>query len=211
MVWPISSQNIVIQQRTPEQEALKQTEKLQSELNLSTEQAKLIYEINLHYARQRQISNTRTEAMERIKNKNVDIQRILTEQQNIRLENKRVERSSVDVQNINRTQNNIINPSSFRSSSQDRVNPSTRVISSEIDVKNNNRTTSPQTANQQPTQTTKPTPLTEKRSITTTKIPTRTNSNPQPTIRIPNSTPSSSRSQSNNSSKTTVPSNSKRR
>ena len=58
---------------TPEQEAIKQTEKLQSELKLTDEQAKIVYEINLRYARERQLSNSRSQAMERIRNKNEEI------------------------------------------------------------------------------------------------------------------------------------------
>jgi Na+-transporting methylmalonyl-CoA/oxaloacetate decarboxylase gamma subunit len=85
-------------QRTPEQEAVKQTEKMQQELNLNTGQAKLIYQINLKYARQRQISNTRSESIERMKNKNSEIERILTSEQNNQLQSKRFERSSFDHQ-----------------------------------------------------------------------------------------------------------------
>ena len=87
-------------QRTPEQEAAKQTEKLQQELNLSQEQAKQVYEINLKYARERQISNTRSEAMERMKNKNADIQRVLNDEQNMRLQSKRYERSRITSYNV---------------------------------------------------------------------------------------------------------------
>lgn len=85
-------------QRTPEQEAVKQTEKMQQELNLNTNQAKLIYQINLKYARQRQISNTRSESIERMKNKNSEIEKILTSEQNNQLQSKRFERSSFDHQ-----------------------------------------------------------------------------------------------------------------
>ena len=81
-------------ERTSDDEALQQTEKLQKELNLSTEQTKQIYEINLRYARLRQKSNTRSEAMERIKNKNAEIQLKLTEGQKTKLMNKQYERSS---------------------------------------------------------------------------------------------------------------------
>ncbi len=88
--------NSATPQRTPEQEAAKQTEKLQQELNLSQEQARQLYEINLKYARERQISNTRSEAMERMKNKNADIEKILNAEQNNRLQSKRYERSGYD-------------------------------------------------------------------------------------------------------------------
>lgn len=86
----------VVMQRTPEQEAAKQTEKLQQELSLTQEQVRKVYEINLRYARARQVSNTRTEAMERMKNKNADLEKVLTADQNERLQSKRYERSNFD-------------------------------------------------------------------------------------------------------------------
>ena len=73
-----SQENTGVPQRTPEQEAVKQTDKFQQELNLTPDQAKQIYDINLRYARERQISNKRSEAVERMKNKNVEIQQILS-------------------------------------------------------------------------------------------------------------------------------------
>jgi len=86
----------VVLQRTPEQEAAKQTEKLQQELNLTQDQTRKVYEINLRYARARQVSNTRSEAMERMKNKNADLERVLTVEQNDRLQTKRYERTNYD-------------------------------------------------------------------------------------------------------------------
>ena len=70
-IFTFGQENTSAPQRTPEQEALKQTDKLQQELNLSTEQAKQIYDINLRYARERQASNKRSEAVERMKNKRI--------------------------------------------------------------------------------------------------------------------------------------------
>jgi len=58
-----SQDKTVVLQRTPEQEAVKQTEKLQQELSLTAEQAKQIYEINLRYARERLISSKRSEGL----------------------------------------------------------------------------------------------------------------------------------------------------
>jgi hypothetical protein len=81
-------------ERTPEQEAAKQTEKLQQELDLNTEQTRLVNEINLKYARARQSSNSRIEAMQRIKDKDNDLRRVLTGEQYTRLQNKRYERSA---------------------------------------------------------------------------------------------------------------------
>ena len=79
MILPIYSQeNSVVPKRTPEQEAAKQTEKLQQELNLNQAQTNHIYEINLRYARERQISNKRSEALERMRNKNAEIKQVLS-------------------------------------------------------------------------------------------------------------------------------------
>jgi hypothetical protein len=89
------AQNNAPLSRTPEQEAAKQTEKMQSELGLTTEQCAQIYDINLRYARMRQVSNTRTEAMERIKNKNADIRQVLNFHQRMLLDSKRYGRSAV--------------------------------------------------------------------------------------------------------------------
>jgi len=78
-------------QRTPEQEATKQTEKLQQELDLTGDQAKRVYEINLKYARQRQISNTRAQAVERMKSKDADLRQVLNSGQYSQLQSMRYE------------------------------------------------------------------------------------------------------------------------
>ena len=52
--------------RTPEEEALKQTEMLSRELMLNEQQRDTVYKIHLKYARMRQISNTRAEGLERL-------------------------------------------------------------------------------------------------------------------------------------------------
>lgn len=146
-----SQENTVISQRIPEQEALKQTEKLQQELDLTNEQTRQIYEINLRYARERQVSNTRTQAMERIKNKNAEFEQILNTEQNNRLQNKRYERTSFSSPSVNRNQFN--QPSSLRSSAEYRANPSVRVISNDINARNSSRSMNTQTpTNGQPTQ-----------------------------------------------------------
>lgn len=91
----LSSQEVVnMPERTPEQEASSQTDRLQKELNLSAEQLKDVYEINLHYARQRQHSNSRAEATQRIKNKNEDLKQVLTLEQYEKLQNKHYTRSN---------------------------------------------------------------------------------------------------------------------
>ncbi|MBR1630882.1 MAG: hypothetical protein IJ680_03420 [Paludibacteraceae bacterium] len=67
--------------RSPEQEALKQTEVMQRIIRLTDEQAEQIYQINLKYATERQKQQSRTEAVERIKRKNEDYKRVLTPEQ----------------------------------------------------------------------------------------------------------------------------------
>lgn len=135
--------NPVTPQRMAEQEALKQTEKLQQELDLSPEQARQVYEINLKYARERQVSNSRSAAMQRMKNKNADIEQVLNEEQNNRLQSKRYERSTYNGPALN------ANPgsSNFRSSPTDnRANQGARTPSTSGDrnIRNNNyRTTTP--------------------------------------------------------------------
>jgi hypothetical protein len=78
--------------RTPEQEATLQTLKMQKELNLNNDQLQTIYEINLKHARERQASNSRSQALERTKNKNSEIRQVLTTDQYNRLQDKRYER-----------------------------------------------------------------------------------------------------------------------
>jgi len=128
-----SQENSVVPQRTPEQEAAKQTEKLQQELGLTPEQIKQVYEINLKYARERQISNTRSEAVERMKNKNADIQRILTAEQSDRLQTKRYERSAVETASGSRNQ--PAGSSSFRAPADYRSNPTVRIPSNDMNMR----------------------------------------------------------------------------
>lgn len=87
-------ESVVMQERSPEQEAAKQTEKLQNELQLTPEQTQIVHEINLKYARERKISNTRTDALRRIKEKDEDLQRVLNHDQFRQLQNKRYNKSS---------------------------------------------------------------------------------------------------------------------
>jgi len=135
-----SQDNVSVPQRTPEQEAAKQTEKIQQELNLTPDQIKQVYEINLRYARERQVSNTRSQAMERIKNKNTEMQRVLTENQYNQLQSKRYERTSIENQNVNRNQSNA---SGFRSSTDYRTNSAVRVISSDMNLRSSYRSAPP--------------------------------------------------------------------
>ena len=135
--------NTVIPQRTPEQEAVKQTEKLQQELNLSIEQVRQVYEINLRYARERQVSNTRSEAIERMKNKSTEIQRILNPEQNEHLQTKRYERTVIESPNGNQRQPTM--SSGFRSTTEFRNNPSVRIPSSDGSIRSTYRSSSVQT------------------------------------------------------------------
>ena len=143
MVLPIYSQeNSTIPKRTPEQEASKQTEKLQEELNLNQQQTNRIYEINLRYARERQISNKRSEALERMKNKNVEINRILTPLQNERLQSKRYERTYLETNTFNHNQSK--NSFGFRPSSNLRNIQTNRIPTTpEMNTRNNYRPVNP--------------------------------------------------------------------
>lgn len=138
-------ENTVTLQQSPEQEAIKQTEKLQQELNLNPEQSKKIYDINLKYARERQISNKRSEAVERMKNKNADIQQILNQEQNEKLQTKRYERTTIESPKAIRNQ--PINSSSFQPNSDFRPNQTVRIPSSDANIRSGFRPTNPSTQN----------------------------------------------------------------
>ena len=141
---PIHSQEkVILPDRTPEQEAIRQTEKLQQELNLSPEQTKQVYEINLRYARERQVSNTRSQAMERIKNKNADLQAVLNADQNSRLENKRYERTTVEIPNGNSIRPSI--STSFRTSERYQPNLPARTLSTDLTPTSGSRSSNSQT------------------------------------------------------------------
>lgn len=86
-------------QRTPEQEATKQTEKLQYELNLNAEQVKAVYQINLKYAQTRQNIANRKVVMQTIKNKEEEIHKVLNSEQKEQLQSKRVPRQQVEIGN----------------------------------------------------------------------------------------------------------------
>ena len=99
MSFPIAAtaQSTSVTDRTPEQEPAKQTEKLQKELNLTSDQAKNVYDINLKYARERKQSNRRTESVTRIKNKNEELSRVLSNSQNDELPSRRSRIQSVEI------------------------------------------------------------------------------------------------------------------
>ena len=105
--------NAVAPPRTPEQEALLQTKKMQQELGLTTEQSKAIYEINLRHARERQSSTSRSEALQRVKNKEQELQRALTPAQYDRLQEKRYDENPAQISAssiINARTRTITNP-----------------------------------------------------------------------------------------------------
>ena len=100
-----NAQSTPVTDRTAEQEAVKQTEKLQQELNLSNQQAKSIYDINLKYALERKQSNKRTDAINRIKKKNDEINRVLNNRQREELQTKRSTVQSVEIDGQRRYSN----------------------------------------------------------------------------------------------------------
>jgi hypothetical protein len=87
-------EGFVISVRTPEQEALRQTERMKLDIDLSPTQEKFVYNINLKYERERQLSNKRSDALDRIRNKNDELKKVLTEQQYKQLQRKRYDQSS---------------------------------------------------------------------------------------------------------------------
>jgi Na+-transporting methylmalonyl-CoA/oxaloacetate decarboxylase gamma subunit len=143
MVLPVKSQeNSAIPKITPEQEASKQTDKLQQELNLNQEQTNHIYEINLRYARERQVSNKRSEALERMKNKNAEIKQVLNPAQYERLQSKRYERTYLETNTLNHNQLN--NSSGLRPVYNNRSNQSTRIPTTpDMNMRNNYRPVNP--------------------------------------------------------------------
>ena len=171
-----SQENPTIIKRTPEQEAIKQTEKLQQELNLTSEQAKQVYEINLKYARERQISNKRSEAMERMKNKNAEIQQVLNPEQNNKLQTKRYERSTIETGTV--IQNRPVNPS-FRPNQETQPNQTVRVQPTDRPTRNSFRPSTPTTSGGTST------PQAVRRSTTTTQ--------PNQSIQTPRTNPSAVR------------------
>jgi len=195
LVVPAHGQdNDVVPQRTPEQEASKQTEKLQQELNLSSGQARQVYDINLRYARERHVSNKRSEAIQRMKSKNDELQRVMNEDQYNRLQNKRYERSSFELPAGNRNQ--PANSSGYRSSPGARTNMPARTNSSGTNIRNNARSNGTYyQGRSQPSQ-----------------ILHRNSTVPSRTTRIRSSSSSSSRSQSTTPARETkTPVNSNRR
>lgn len=133
-------ENTAMPERSPEQEAVKQTEKLQSELQLNSDQLKQVHEINLKYARERQNSNSRSDALKRIKDKDEDLQRVLNTEQYNRLQHKRYDRSSFQSPGVN--SNRFESPNNQRDNPSPRTSPSSSYRSTE---NNSNRNVAPST------------------------------------------------------------------
>ena len=77
--------------RTPEEEALKQTEMLSRELALSEQQRDTVYRIHLKYARRRQVSNTRAEGLARLNAMTKELLAVMTPEQQEAFLNKQIE------------------------------------------------------------------------------------------------------------------------
>lgn len=93
LCFQLQAQDVNVPERTAEQEAARQTDRLHQEVNLTPEQEKRVYDINLKYARERVVINSRRESLERSKAKEHELMQVLTSEQNTRLQEKRVERS----------------------------------------------------------------------------------------------------------------------
>lgn len=107
-----AQENAVAPPRTPEQEASLQTTKMRQELGLSAGQAQEVYEINLRHARERQASTSRSEALKRVKNKEQELQRVLSPRQYNRLQEMRYDHpaaTSIDA-SVNARTRPITNP-----------------------------------------------------------------------------------------------------
>ena len=77
--------------RTPEEEAMKQTEMLARELTLSEQQRDTVYKIHLKYAIMRQVSNTRAEGLERLNAMTKELLNVMTQEQQEAFLNKQIE------------------------------------------------------------------------------------------------------------------------
>jgi hypothetical protein len=144
--------NAVAPPRTPEQEAFLQTNKMQQELGLSAEQSKVIYEINLRHARERQTSTSRSEALKRVKNKDQELQRALTPAQYDRLQEKRFDENPAQIpvsSIINGRTRTITNPQLIESgrvvAPESAARSSSRSSSESIRIESTGRTSNPTT------------------------------------------------------------------
>jgi len=165
---PVSSQDTnTIPDRTPEQEAARQTEKLQQELQLTPEQTRKAHEINLKYARARKESNSRSESIQRLKDKETDLMRILDSRQRTNLQNKRYERST-----FHSGDNGVTNPRTPNA-------PSTNTHSTEPNSDNNRSTTRSSTDRDNSRTTARPTTETQR---STTERENKQSTSPRTTI-----------------------------
>lgn len=87
--WYIAGQEV--KQRSPQEEAEKQTERLCRYLELTDSvQRKQLYFMYLKYAKQRAVSNTRSEALQRLFNQMNELKQILTPEQYDRFMNEQL-------------------------------------------------------------------------------------------------------------------------
>ena len=89
---PSSESSPCTPQRTPEEIARKHTEMLVRDLNIKDSlQIDTIYRIHLRYARLRQVSNTRSEHLERVQQMYNELRQVLTQEQYDRFMNQQME------------------------------------------------------------------------------------------------------------------------
>jgi len=186
--------------RTPEQEAAMQTSKMRQELNLSSEQEREIYEINLRHARERQTSTSRSEALKRVRNKEIEFQQVLTRGQYNRLQEKRLDYSPQGVETsgfIQRRTQPVTNPQRIEggrviSSSEERqqndIRRSTPTDQNPRSASPSSRTTTPESRRTSPIQSDRPeTGRESRRSVPSDEI-RRTESSGARPVETPRST-----------------------
>ncbi|MCE5332078.1 MAG: hypothetical protein LLF95_08040 [Bacteroidales bacterium] len=185
-----SQDNNAMPERTPEQEAAKQTEKLQQELNLSAEQIQQVQEINLKYARARKTSNSRSDALKRIKNKDADLQKVLNPEQYKQLQNKRYERSSFQSPTTDR--DFPANSSGFKPESNNKTHQPNRQATPSAERRDYNTSSSGNDSRRTQQSTYQREDLQRKPS-TTTRTPNTRSQQGSPSTRSLDSQPSTSR------------------
>lgn len=202
--------------RTPEQEAAMQTSKMRQELNLSSEQEREIYEINLRHARERQTSTSRSEALKRVRTKEVEFQRVLTRGQYNRLQEKRLDYSPQGVETsgfIQRRTQPVTNPQRIEggrviSSSEERqqndIRRSTPTDQNSRSASPSSRTVSPESRRAAPVQTDRQETGGEtRRSVPSDEIRRTESSGARPVVR-PASGSSESRTSGSSESRSSV-------
>lgn len=183
------------ERKTPEQEASSHAEKMQKELNLNSEQTEAVYRIQLKYAKQREESNSRSEALERVRHKENDLKSVLRSDQYERLKNKKFERAAPTPANApqireSQPQRNSEQPSRIspqrNSSSPGRVSPNRKSSLPERTVPQ--RSTEPSRRIQPSSNASQPGTLQPSRSTNQSTRVEPSRSTPQPT-RVESSRP----------------------